>query len=54
MTRSRFQVEAKFMLVFESWKDGGGRAYKRGRMILTGSDVVISSNSKTGVVLRIY
>lgn len=48
MIRSRFQVEAKFMLVFESWKDGGGRAYKRGRMILTGSDVVISSNSKTG------
>lgn len=49
------------MLVFESWKEaaggvevGWGRGYKKGSMILTGSDVVISSNSKTGVVLRIY
>lgn len=23
MTRSKFQVEAKIMLVFESWKGGG-------------------------------
>lgn len=43
------------MLVFESRKIArAGWGYTRGRMILTGSDVVTSSNSETGVVLRIY
>ena len=49
MTKSRFQLEAKIMLAFESWKV---ERYKRERIILTDGDALLFSSSKTGLVLR--
>lgn len=49
MTKSRFQLEAKITSAFESWKV---ERYKRERIILTGGDVLLCSNPKTGLVLR--
>lgn len=49
MTKSRFQLEAKITLAFESWKV---ERYKRERIILTGGDVLLCSSSRTGLVLR--
>lgn len=52
MTKSRSQVEAKHCVSMSHGRKRGGR-FKGERTILIGGDILISSNSKAGIVLKI-